>query len=143
MKVKELITMARSLMMDNMSSTHLDVYAMTHVNVLIAELFEENNGLRSKKNKTRLYQIPIVKSEDDELIYEEEMLYNINLFLSEIRQVVILMQVAHISKNKACISHIFIDIIEIGYHQLSPSIEMVKRLIRLGYLSKAFVKVAY
>ena len=54
MKVKELITMARSLMMDNMSSTHLDVYAMTHVNVLIAELFEENNGLRLKKNKTRL-----------------------------------------------------------------------------------------
>lgn len=77
MKVKELITTARSLMMDNMSSTHLDVYAMTHVNVLIAELFEENNGLRSKRNKTRLYQIPIVKTEDDELIYEEEMLYNI------------------------------------------------------------------
>ena len=51
MKVKELITTARSLMMDNMSSTHLDVYAMTHVNVLIAELFEENSKLNEELEK--------------------------------------------------------------------------------------------
>lgn len=77
MNVKELSTMARSLMMDNLSSSHLDDYVLPHVNVLIAELFTENNQLRVRKNKSVLYSIPFVKSEDDELIYEDEMLYNV------------------------------------------------------------------
>ena len=77
MTVKELYQTARALMFDNLNSTNLDQYLLAHVNVLIAELFHDNNQLRDSKNKANLYTIPIVKSKDDVLIYEDELLYNV------------------------------------------------------------------
>ena len=77
MTVNELYQTARALMFDNLNSTNLDQYLLAHVNVLIAELFHENNQLRQFKNKANLYSIPIVTSEEDTLKYEEEMLYNV------------------------------------------------------------------
>ena len=74
---KELSMIARSLMMDNLSSTHLDEHVVPHINVLIAELFAENNHLRRFKDKDVLYDIPVITDLDEKLFYENEMLYNV------------------------------------------------------------------
>ena len=77
MTAKELYRMARHLMQDNMTSKNLDEYYITDINVLIAELFNENNALRVKAHKGPLVEIPIIKSADDEIMYEPQMVYNI------------------------------------------------------------------
>ena len=77
MNAKELYKLARHLMQDNMSAKHLDEYYITDINVLLAELFNENNALRIKANKGPLIDIPIVYTEEDIIMYEPQMVYNI------------------------------------------------------------------
>ena len=77
MTAKELYTMARHLMQDNMSSKNMDEYYITDINVLLAELFNENNALRLRANKGPLLNIPIVHKETESIMYEPMMLYNI------------------------------------------------------------------
>ena len=77
MKAKELYKMARHLMQDNMSSRHLDEYYITDINVLLTELFNENNALRLKAKKDVLNEVPIIVSDDDEITYEPQMVFNI------------------------------------------------------------------
>jgi inosine/xanthosine triphosphate pyrophosphatase family protein len=77
MNAKQLSEMARRLMMDNMASSHLEQYMIAHVNVLITELFFENNALRNARHKGPLLEIPIISDDDEEIIYEPEMLYNV------------------------------------------------------------------
>ena len=77
MTAKELYKMARHLMKDNMTSKHLDEYYITDINVLLTELFNENNALREKANKGPLLSVPVISSEDDQIMYEPQMVYNI------------------------------------------------------------------
>lgn len=77
MNAKELSSMARHLMQDNMSSKNIDQYYITDINVLLTELFHENNALRLVRGKDKLAQIPIVSLPTDEIVYEPEMLYNV------------------------------------------------------------------
>ena len=64
------------------------------------------------------------------------------LFLREIRQIVEFVDITDISKQLISISHVFIDIVEIGYKQLSPAEEMVKSLVNACLRDKALVEVA-
>ena len=75
MTAKELYTNTRMIMFDNLSSKKLDQYYLAGINVLLAELFAENNSLREGHNKEPLLEIPQVSDGQDELNYEPEMLY--------------------------------------------------------------------
>ena len=73
----------------------------------------------------------------------EELPYHCQLFFGEIGEVVELMQVAHVGQHLSCVSHVLIDIIEVGKEQFAPSIEMVECLFRARTLSKRLMQSCY
>ena len=73
----------------------------------------------------------------------EEVLQELALLIGEIAQVVELVDVAQVGEDAVGISHILVDVVEIADEQLSPAIELVKRLVRACMQAERLVQVAH
>ena len=58
----------------------------------------------------------------------EEPLYGYTLLVSEVRDVVELMDVAQVGKDTVCVGQVLVDVVEVGKQQLSPAEETVEGL---------------
>ena len=73
----------------------------------------------------------------------EEAANHIALFVSEIRHIVELVDIAQIGKHLIGRGHVLIEVVEVGQEQLSPTIEVVERLVDARTLGEAFVELAH
>lgn len=64
-------------MFDKPTSKAYDSYYLNHLNVILAELFAENNALREVAGKDALKEIPQITNENDDVDYEPQMLLNV------------------------------------------------------------------
>lgn len=77
MTAREIYVKTKSQMFDKPTSKAYDSYYLNHLNVILAELFAENNALREKAGKEPLEEIFQVSNENDEIDYEPQMVLNI------------------------------------------------------------------
>lgn len=73
--VKDLYKQTKQLMFEKSSSTIYDNYLVGNLNLVLSELFEENNVARVFNGKTKLKEpqkLPETNYLDIELIYEDE-----------------------------------------------------------------------
>lgn len=64
-------------MFEKPSSTVYDDYVVANVNLLLSELFDENNQCRYFNGKKALTEVPYVNSREDELVYEDEYINDV------------------------------------------------------------------
>lgn len=72
MTVKELYELAKKVMFEKATSKDYDGYYIPYTNLILAELFNENNAMRLKKGLAELTEIPTVTKDSDTLTYEDE-----------------------------------------------------------------------
>lgn len=72
MKVSDMYALTKQVMFEKPSSTIYDNYLFGNLNLVISELFNENNNARMFKGKKPLKEVPVVANLDDEIVYEEE-----------------------------------------------------------------------
>lgn len=77
MTVKELYERAKSLMFEKQSSKDYDNYYIPWTNVLLSENFDLENSLLLRDGEDALDEIPMVKSDTDELPYHDVINYEI------------------------------------------------------------------
>jgi len=77
MKVSDLYAKTKRWMFDKASSTVYSDYIVEITNLVLAELFDENNMCRMWNGKKPLESIPVVTSLDDDVDYEEEYLLHV------------------------------------------------------------------
>lgn len=75
--VDDVYAKAKALMYEKSSSTIYDDYLIPNLNVLLVELFAENNALRVFRGKELLDEPQQVISRTDELEYEDKYLLEI------------------------------------------------------------------
>ena len=73
----------------------------------------------------------------------EEPFDSLTLFVGEVTHVVVLVDIAQIGKHLVGIRHILVQVVEIGQQQLSPTVEMIQRLVGPGDGDKRLVQVAH
>ena len=73
----------------------------------------------------------------------KEATNHIALFVREIRYIVELVDIAQIGKHLIGRGHVFIEVVEVGQEQLSPTIEVVERFVDARTLGEAFVELAH
>lgn len=77
MTVKELYSLAKSLMFEKANSKDYDSYYISHINVLLMENFKINNNMRIAIGKEILDTVPYVSNDEDVIPYEDCMNRNI------------------------------------------------------------------
>ena len=70
------------------------------------------------------------------------MFQHLLLFGCKIRNIVQFVNISHVFEHKRCVSHILVNIVEVGQHNLSPGVEMVERLCHACHLHKCLMKIA-
>ena len=70
MTVKELYSLAKSLMFEKANSKDYDSYYISHINVLLMENFKINNNMRLAVGKEVLDTVPYVSNDEDLIPYE-------------------------------------------------------------------------
>ena len=75
--VNDLYKITKDLMVEKGSSKIYDEPLLTNVNRLLVELFNENNYARIFNGKSKLTSPQKVTSRSDELVYEDEYVYNV------------------------------------------------------------------
>ena len=73
----------------------------------------------------------------------EESANHIALFVREIRYIVEFVNIAQIGKHLVGRGHVLIEVVEVGQEQLSPTVEVVERLVDARTLGEAFVELAH
>ena len=77
MTVENLYQITKDVMYEKASSNIYDDKLINNLNILLVELFDENNMSRMFKDMKPLTEVPLVSSTSDELIYETEYLYEV------------------------------------------------------------------
>jgi hypothetical protein len=75
--VANLITAALALMGSDLTSTDYNTYAIPSVNMMLADLYDVNNGLLESADGTLLTSIPAVTATTDTLTYDERLTRNV------------------------------------------------------------------
>ena len=78
--VKQLYKQTKEIMFEKASSTTYDSYVVGNLNLLLSELFDENNIARVFNGKSKLREpqrLPDTNYQDIELIYEDDYLYKV------------------------------------------------------------------
>ena len=78
--VKQLYKQTKEIMFEKASSTTYDSYVVGNLNLLLSELFDENNIARVFNGNSKLREpqrLPDTNYQAIELIYEDEYLYNV------------------------------------------------------------------
>ena len=73
----------------------------------------------------------------------KEALKHLALLIGKIRYVVKLVYVFKIAEYLVGISHILVDVVEVGNEQLSPTVEVVEGLVYARTLDERLVQIAY
>ena len=77
MTVLELYKTALNVMYEKPNSKVYENYYKTHINLLLAELFDLNNTIRKRKGEEELTEIPFIEKDEDEIKYESIVLREI------------------------------------------------------------------
>lgn len=77
MIAKELYEYTKQIMFEKPNSKDFNYNWKAYINMLLAENFELNNGLRCERNLPKLYRVPFIESEDDNIPYELEICYEV------------------------------------------------------------------
>ena len=73
----------------------------------------------------------------------EEQFQRLHLFFRQIRHVVEFVQVAQIAEHLRRVGHVLVDVVEVGKHYLSPTIEMVECFVAFCHFGVCLIEVAY
>ena len=73
----------------------------------------------------------------------EEEFECLHLLRRQIRHVVEFVQVAQVAEHLRCVGHVLVDVVEVGQHHLSPSVEVVECLVALCHFYICLIQVAY
>lgn len=77
MKVRDLYKKSKAWMFEKPNSRVYDDYIIEITNLILVELFDENNMRRRFKGFSPLNEIPQISSLDDEIFYEPEYLLEV------------------------------------------------------------------
>ena len=73
----------------------------------------------------------------------EELPQQVFLLVGQIGDVVELVKIAEVGEHFVGIGHVLVDVVEVAQQKLSPSVEMVERLVDAGGLDEHLVQVAH
>ncbi|MDD6467986.1 MAG: hypothetical protein PUF50_07370 [Erysipelotrichaceae bacterium] len=77
MTVYELYKKAINVMFEKPNSKVYENYYLTHINLLLANVFDINNTIRNKNGLESLDVIPVMTNDNDEIPYEDIVLNEI------------------------------------------------------------------
>ncbi len=69
---RELLTAACHLFFDT-NTAYYEPFALTHINMLLSDTYEANNGIRLNNGKTILTEIPSIVALSDHIPYEDSL----------------------------------------------------------------------
>lgn len=75
--VNDVYKKTKDLMFEKGSSKIYDDFLINNINRLLVELFHENNVMRVFNGKEKLEAPQVVSARSDELIYEDDIVYNV------------------------------------------------------------------
>lgn len=77
MTVYELYKKALNVMFEKPNSKVYENYYLTHINLLLANVFDINNTIRNKNGLVSLDVVPVMTNDNDEIPYEDIVLNEI------------------------------------------------------------------